>query len=122
MAKKIICLDFDNVINNYGSWENEGFVKIKGKPMLGIKKAIKQFKKAGCTVLVHSVRCGYAGGRHAIILYLEQYHIKVDKVFAHKPPADVYVDDKAITFKGKWDENMIQAILKFKSWNELALC
>jgi len=121
MAKKIVCLDFDDVINNYGSWENEGFVKIKGKPMFGIKKAIKQFKKAGCKVFVHSVRCGYAGGRHAIILYLEKYHIKVDKVFVNKPPADVYVDDKAITFKGKWNKDMIQAILEFKSWGNLTL-
>jgi len=121
MAKKIICLDFDNVINNYGSWENEGFVKIKGKPMPGIKKAIKQFKKTDCIVLVHSVRCGHVGGRHAVILYLEQYHIKVDEVFANKPPADVYVDDKAITFKGEWDEHMIQAILEFKSWNKSTL-
>ena len=114
---KVICLDFDDVINDYDTWENEGYIKIKGEPIAGIKKAIAQFKKAGCTILVHSVRCGHIGGANAISDYLAKHNIPVDAVCHNKPPADIYVDDKAITFKGKWNKSMIQNVLKFKGWN-----
>jgi len=112
----VVCLDFDGVINLYPGWENEGYAKILGEPVEGAKESIKDLRNRGSMVLVHSTRCGYSGGTVAITEYLNMYNIRVDGVCSNKPPADVYVDDKGVTFMGKWDAEFVERIMNFKTW------
>jgi hypothetical protein len=113
---KIICLDFDDVINHYKGWRNEGFsVILDNRPTKGVKKAIQKLRK-NCLVIVHSTRCGHKGGRYAILKWLQKHNIVVDKVCINKPLADIYIDDRAITFNGDWKQTL-QKIQKFKQWS-----
>lgn len=96
MRKLVVCLDFDDVINDYPGWENEGFVLIRGKPVRGAKRAIRKLRKS-YIVYVNSTRCAQ-GGRLSIVRYLRHHGIKVDGVTEGKPRADFYIDDRGIQF------------------------
>jgi hypothetical protein len=53
-------------------------------------------------VVIHSARCATQEGRDAIDAWLKKHHIEVDEICEHKPPAAVYVDDRAVRFTGDW--------------------
>jgi hypothetical protein len=58
-------------------------------------------------VLVHSARCRTQEGRDAVAHWLRKHGIEVDEVCEHKPPAVVYVDDRAVPFRGDWDQVIV---------------
>ena len=117
MNAKIICLDFDDTVNNYPGWEREGYAIVRGEPCDGAKEKIKSLRDNGYIVLVHSVRCGYTGGMVAVVEYLNKYNIRVDGVCSNKPPADIYLDDRSITFEGDW-EKAVKDIQAFSTWKD----
>ncbi len=39
--------------------------------------------------------------------WLRKHGIEVDEVCEHKPPAVVYVDDRAVPFRGDWDQVIV---------------
>ena len=111
---KTVVFDFDGVINSYKS----GFCgvgKIPDPPVPGVREVIDKLRQSGYTVVVVSTRCADADGLEAICDYLDKYEIEVDRVCAEKPPAVVYVDDRAICFKGS-ARGLYRRIKKFKSW------
>lgn len=115
-VKKTVVFDFDGVIHSYTSgWQNE--YTIPDPPVDGIKEAIAEIRKAGYVVVVVSTRCAYANGKLAIMNWLEKYGIKVDGIVEHKPPAVVYIDDRAICFDGD-SKSLLSKIDKFKPWNK----
>ena len=115
-AKKTVVFDFDGVIHSYTSgWQNE--CTIPDPPVDGIKEAIAEIREAGYTVVIVSTRCAYANGKLAIMNWLEKYGIKVDGIVEHKPPAVVYIDDRAICFDGD-SKSLLSKIKKFKPWNK----
>lgn len=114
--QKTIVFDFDGVIHSYTSgWE--GIDKISDAPVDGIKEVIDELRKLGYMVCIVSTRCAQPEGIEAITKWLNKYEITVDKVSKEKPPALVYIDDRAITFDGDCT-NLLKAILNFKSWTE----
>ena len=109
--RKTICLDFDGVINSYRSgWQGEQ--SIPDPPIHGTDRAIAKLRSR-FHVVVHSARCRTETGRRAIASWLELHGIEVDEICEHKPPAHVYVDDRAIHFNGDWDAT-IAAIHDFR--------
>ena len=83
-------------------------------------------------VFIHSLRCGNPvaiSAMHTWIMqrYMDVYGpptIETMELFAKKvayavlkPHADVYVDDRAITFDGDWDKLSLDRLKNFKSWN-----
>ena len=52
-------------------------------------------------------------GRCAIEAWLRKHDIVVDEVCEHMPPALVCVDDRAIPFRGDWDQ-VISDIRQFR--------
>ncbi|MDP6447465.1 MAG: hypothetical protein QGG36_08770 [Pirellulaceae bacterium] len=110
-ARKTVCIDFDGVIHSYRSpWAGEDV--IPDPPIHGTGAAIARLRQY-FRVVVHSARCRTEKGRTAIERWLKQYDIEVDDVCEHKPPAHVYVDDRAIPFTGSWDD-AITAIHQFR--------
>ncbi|GAB5405299.1 MAG: hypothetical protein Aurels2KO_35300 [Aureliella sp.] len=98
--RRTICLDFDGVINSYRSgWC--GIDNIPDPPIHGTDRAIARLRK-DYRVVVNSARCATAEGRDAIRNWLRKHNIEVDEVCEHKPPALVYVDDRAVAFQGDW--------------------
>ncbi len=115
MAKTIV-FDFDGVIHSYKSgWQGMG--NIPDEPVEGIKEIIDKLMEKGYEVAIFSTRCGSLEGYEAVRKWLNKYGIKVSRLCATKPPAIVYVDDRAITFDGNC-EGLVDKIEAFKSWIE----
>lgn len=109
-----IVFDFDGVIHSYTSgWK--GVDIIPDPPVPGIRDAIAEIRAAGYRVVVVSTRCSELGGLGAIRKFMEENNIFVDDISAHKPPALVYIDDRAICFDGH-PETLLNKIQRFKPW------
>lgn len=116
MNKGTVVFDFDGVIHSYTSgWK--GVTIIPDPPVMGMKEVIDDLKSAGYEVVVVSTRAAYASGKIAIKKYLEDNQIQVDSITNEKPPALVYVDDRAICFDGH-AETLVDKIKNFKPWNK----
>ena len=112
----IVLFDFDGVIHSYTSgWL--GPRVIPDPPVPGIKEAIAEIRAAGYKVIVVSARCSELGGKNGIYQYLKKHGIEVDGIQLEKPPAVVYIDDRAICFDGK-PEKLLSQIQTFKPWNK----
>jgi hypothetical protein len=99
-----ICLDFDGVIHSYQSgWQGEAV--IADPPIHKVDVAIKKLRK-DYRVVVFSARCRSDEGVEAIRAWLAKHHIEVDDVCREKPPAHIYVDDRAVRFDGDWDQTI----------------
>lgn len=115
MAKLTIVLDFDGVIHSYTSrWR--GAAVIPDPPVPGIREAIDEIRQHYRVVVVSS-RCSQEGGIEAIKTYLQKHDIRVDDIAVEKPPAIVYVDDRALTFDGN-PQGLLDRIKTFKPWHK----
>jgi hypothetical protein len=109
--RRTVCLDFDGVLHSYRSgWRGEEI--IPDPPIHGTREAVANLRKQ-YRVVVYSARCRTPEGRQAIENWLRKHDIEVDEVCEHKPPALVYVDDRAIPFRGDWDQ-VIADIRQFR--------
>jgi len=116
LYENTVVFDFDGVIHSYRSgWQ--GTVVIPDPPVDGVKEVIDELRSSGYEVVVVSTRCYRKGGVEAIKWYLNKHGIEVDAVTGEKPPAKVYVDDRAITFDGK-AEGLVERIKLFRPWYE----
>ena len=116
--KKTVVFDFDGVIHSYTSgWK--GATVIHDEPVTGIEKALKDIHGAGYEIVVVSTRCAEREGMVAINDWLFENGLLryVDKICKEKPPAIVYVDDRAICFDGH-PETLLEKINNFKPWNK----
>lgn len=114
MGKQTVVIDFDGVIHSYSSrWR--GATLIPDPPVEGIREAIRKIRQHYRLVVVSS-RCSQEGGIEAIKVYLKKHDIEVDDIVVEKPPAVVYIDDRALTFDGH-PERLLEKIQAFKPWN-----
>lgn len=114
--KKTVVFDFDGVIHSYTSgWK--GTAVIHDPPVAGIRDALKEIHDAGYEVVIVSTRCASEEGKEAIEKWLDEYGLSefVDRVCKEKPPAIVYIDDRAICFDGH-PENLLRQIDMFRPW------
>lgn len=113
--KKTIVFDFDGVIHRYSKgWQ--GIDDIYDEPVEGIKEVIEELRKEYEVVIV-STRTANKDGETAIKQWLQKYEIVVDRVLKEKPPAILYIDDRAICFDGN-TKTLIDEIKNFKTWQE----
>lgn len=109
-----VVFDFDGVIHSYTSgWK--GMANIPDPPVPGVREAIAEIRAAGYRVVVVSTRCSELDGLVAIRKFMDENHIFVDDISAHKPPALVYIDDRALCFDGH-PETLLNKIQEFKPW------
>lgn len=109
-----VVFDFDGVIHSYTSgWK--GVDVIPDPPVPGIRDAIAEIRAAGYRVVVVSTRCAKLEGLVAIHKFMDENNILVDDISAHKPPALVYIDDRALCFDGH-PETLLNKIQEFKPW------
>ena len=117
--KQTVVFDFDGVIHSYTSgWK--GATIIPDPPVPGIKEAIEKIRQLYHVVVVSS-RCSSSEGVAAIMDYLKANDIVVDDVVMEKPPAVVYIDDRAIRFNGD-PSDLLNQIVSFKPWNAAGTC
>jgi hypothetical protein len=100
--RRTVCLDFDGVLHSYRSgWC--GATVIPDPPIHGTRQAVARLREQ-YRVVVNSTRCHTEEGRNAVKDWLHRHDIVVDDVCEHKPPALVYVDDRAVRFRGEWND------------------
>lgn len=114
--KPTVVFDLDGVIHSYVSgWQ--GVDVIPDPPVPLIQKEIERIRKAGYKVVVVSTRCADPSGMNAVKNYLDANGIVVDEVLTEKPPALVYIDDRAIRFDGD-PRGLLEQIRNFKPWHQ----
>lgn len=113
--KQTVVFDFDGVIHSYISgWQ--GSSVIPDPPVPGIAEAIQEIRKHYIVAVV-STRCATPEGIEAVNDWLSKYRIEVDAVLKEKPPAIVYIDDRAICFDGN-PSTLLSKIRMFEVWNK----
>lgn len=127
MKKPILCLDFDGVIHSYKSgWK--GARNIPDDPTEGALLFMASRLADGWDIVIHSSRARYWGGISAMRAWLKKHagNMYYDSPagdglerirFARwKPSAVITIDDRALTFTGKWPSN--SDLRAFKPWNK----
>lgn len=113
----VIAFDFDGVIASYAGFVGKEHIE---EPNAEIVKAIKLLKDEGCKILIHSTR-----GNDFIQKYCEAFEIPFDYINRRpdkqgdnpgKPIAFVYIDDRAVCYKGQSAEALISEIKNFKPY------
>jgi hypothetical protein len=116
-----VALDFDGVINSYKSgWKGETETDDQVK---GAAEGILKLLETGLNIVIYSTRAGSPEGKKTIYDYLWSIIGGATEriaISAEKPVASVYVDDRAVTFSGDWEE-IPEKIEKFKSWVDKSL-
>lgn len=108
--KGTIVFDFDGVIHKYSKgWQNGS---IYDEPNQSVIKVIDKLRANDYIVDIVSTRCATEEGAKSIGEWLNKYGIEVDHILAHKPPALVYIDDRAINFD-PLDKNLYEEIINF---------
>jgi hypothetical protein len=137
----IIRLDFDGVIHSYTTpnkpW-NDTYIPDPVTP--GFWRWFVEMTNAGMDMVVFSSRCKTSEGMAAIGAYLGReykawyksdeayrlgavlplpHHVFPSLRVVNEPvPAWITIDDRAVTFKGDWDEFSVEFIKNFKPWNK----
>lgn len=120
MGKKTVAIDFDGVINSYKSgWKGPAETD---EPVPGAALAINTLVDRGYKVVIYSTRAGSPEGKKAIARYLSDMDVepRVIEITDKKPIADVYIDDRAVTFDGNWPA-MLERVESFKPWIEKSM-
>ena len=113
----IIAFDFDGVLATYNGFVAKDDIQ---EPNAEVLKALILLKEKGCKILVHSTR-----GDEFLKMYCEKFSIPVDYINRQphregenpgKPIAFVYVDDRAICYKGQNAETLVSEILNFEPY------
>jgi hypothetical protein len=112
---RTVCIDFDGVIHSYTTpWKSDAI--IPDPPLPGAKEFIDILRQ-NYVVIIFTTRARSVEGAAAVRQWLGKYGIMVDDVRNQKPPAVCYVDDRALTFSGKFDVTLME-IENFKTWQE----
>lgn len=118
-----IAIDFDGVLHLYSKGWNGG--EIYDPPVPGAKEAMEKLKEAGHTLYIFSTRSNKifrkkdpVDHNKAMKEWLEKHEIPFDKIWTFgKPMADIFIDDRAIGFRGNWDDT-VEEVANFKIWNK----
>jgi hypothetical protein len=106
--KPIVCVDLDGVLNAYDGWKGADYFH---PPRAGAGEFLARLNELGYRVVVFTVRWAPHVEEWLARYGLAQY---VTEVTDRKPPAHVYVDDRAVCFQGDFNRALDQ-IGRFKA-------
>ena len=121
----VLVVDFDGTIAH---WAPSGYPAI-GTPIGGAQRFLNLLKSEGWKIVVSSCRSG-TEHEAAMRTWLESHRIPFDEInhntdypwASGKPVGDVYLDDRAVRFEGRWDAayQKVQELLHLQGRNELS--
>ena len=121
MKEKTICIDFDGVIHDYSKgWQGDD---VFGQMIPNADTGTSVLKQKGWTIIIFTTRKKTS----KLEKWLKEHNIVYDyinenpnqpKNTSGKIIADVYLDDRGICFRGRWDSWLLREILDFKTWQE----
>ena len=115
-----VALDFDGVLSNYTGWH--GHSAPLDPPVDGAMQAIRDYQDAGFEVVIYTTRADSAKSVQRIIDWLKEWGLETHRVnkidiTSLKPPAVMYIDDRAFCFRGIFP--CVETIRNFKTWKGL---
>jgi hypothetical protein len=105
---RVIAVDFDGVLHRYSKgWDNGA---IYDWPTAGAREFMIELREAGCEIIIFSTRAmnremapgiPTTGQKTQVEQWLMYHGIPFDSVWDKpwKPPADVFIDDRAIEYR-----------------------
>lgn len=106
--KPIVCVDLNGVLDAYTGWKHPDHWDA---PRPGAENFLRELTEHGFDVVIfttrHHVQVRRWLDQHGLLAY-------VAAVTRKKPPAHVFVDDRAVCFRGDFDEALEQ-IVTFKA-------
>src|SRR6266700_316354 len=115
--KRTICLDFDGVCNTYDGWRGEDELFLP-RPHLGdfIWRLLGEDKRVAIFSTRPPVKLKAWFDEH--FPTMNEAVEREDLFFpGHKPPADCYVDDRAVRFNGSF-ATILPEVLGFRAYWE----
>jgi histidinol phosphatase-like enzyme len=118
----IVAIDFDGVLHRYSEGWKDG--QIYDQPVEGSREALQAMKDMGWKIYIFSTRSNKLYHKdhekaqdQAMKAFLEEHGIPYDRIWNFgKPLADLYIDDRALTFRGDWKSTLEEA-QNFNPWN-----
>jgi adenylylsulfate kinase len=115
-SKRTIAVDFDGVIAEYDGYKGPG---VLGEPRLDVIDALRTLRAEGWKIVIHTTR-----GEQEIVGYLAQHGIPHDEINRNsdyktqgpKPVADLYWDDRAVSYSGDARKDL-GLIRTFRTWS-----
>lgn len=113
----VIAFDFDGVIASYNGFVSKEDVR---EPNTEVIRAMKLLQEKGFKILLHSTR-----GDEFLRKYCERFSVPFDYINHRpdiagdnpgKPIASIYIDDRAICYKGEAAEALVSEIENFKPY------
>lgn len=119
---KTIAVDFDGTISYYNGWKGKG---VFGAPIEGCREFLLALRQEGWTIIVNTTR----SETQDIHKYLSRYKIPFDHInfspetntqflSPAKVLADVYLDDRAVRFKGKYNSDLYNKVTEQVWWKK----
>ena len=116
----VVAVDFDGTISEYEGWQGPG---VFGPPIKGCREALTRIRLRGYTIIINTTR---GVDIYDVKDYLDHHDIPYDLINTNasnapdnisdkKIIADVYIDDRALRFDGRW-EGMPQQVDWFMPW------
>ena len=120
MTNKTVCIDLDGTLIHYEEWQGEEHF---GLLLPGASDATKILHEKGWYIIIYTTRAN----KSILTKFLSDNKIEFDAINENpyqpqnakggKPIADVYVDDRALCFKGNWQQT-VKEITEFKPWEK----
>jgi hypothetical protein len=103
-----VCVDLDGVLNDFDGWKGAEFFH---PPRAGAKEFLKALNERGFRVIVFTVRWA-----PHVESWLECHGLReyISEVTDKKPPAHVYIDDRAVCFEGDFARTL-DLVTRFKA-------
>lgn len=120
-TNKTVCIDLDGTLIHYEEWLGEEHF---GHLLPGASDATKILHEKGWYIIIYTTRAN----KSILTKFLSDNKIEFDAINENpcqpqnakggKPIADVYVDDRALCFKGNWQQT-VKEITEFKPWEKM---
>lgn len=115
-SRRTIAVDFDGVIADYDGYKGPG---VLGEPRLDVISAMRTLHTEGWKIVINTTR-----GETEILEYLKRHGVPHDEINRNsdyktqgpKPVADVYWDDRALTYSGDASKDL-DLIRNFRTWS-----
>lgn len=97
-----IAVDFDGVIHRYSKGWHDGTVY--DPPMEGCYEAMSKLKERGHRIIIFTTRGNDVKLKNEVERFLLRHMIPYDEIYSGgKPPAHIYLDDRALRFT-EWEK------------------